>query len=295
MKSALPDEILLSVESFLLKNTGGNQQITEVIKLDGGCINDACTLITRDGKFFLKYNSSAAYTDMFEKEAAGLKTLAETKAIQVPDVLGFDKTENFTYLLLKHIEKGVAPKNFWVEFGTKLANLHQNTWLTFGLDYDNYIGSLVQTNQLHTDFYSFFISQRIEPQLKNARDKGAFSQSDMRYFDSLFKSLPDIIPAEKPSLLHGDLWSGNFMVTAEGTPCLFDPAVYYGHRESDIAMTKLFGGFNPDFYEAYNQAWPMEKGWQKRIDIFNLYPLLVHVNLFGGGYARQVLQIIRQF
>ena len=100
---------------------------------------------------------------------------------------------------------------------------------------------------------------------------------------------------EKPSLLHGDLWSGNFMVTADGLPCLIDPAVYYGHREADIAMTQLFGGFQPEFYQAYNRAWPMEKDWQKRLDIFNLYPLLVHVNLFGGGYASQVLRIIRQF
>jgi len=131
--------------------------------------------------------------------------------------------------------------------------------------------------------------------LKEARNKGEFSQSDTRYFNSLFKSLHNIIPMEKPSLLHGDLWSGNFMVTADGLPCLIDPAVYYGHREADIAMTQLFGGFQPEFYQAYNRAWPMEKDWQKRLDIFNLYPLLVHVNLFGGGYASQVLRIIRQF
>jgi fructosamine-3-kinase len=232
---------------------------------------------------------------MFEKEASGLKILAETKSIEIPEVISFAMTGKYAYLLLQYIETGISSRNFWIDFGTKLADLHQNTNKYFGLDHDNYIGLLVQKNDSHPDFFSFFISERIEPQLKEARNKGAFSHSETRYFDSLFNILHNIIPAEKPALIHGDLWSGNYMVTANGSPCLVDPAVYFGHREADIAMTQLFGGFHPDFYNAYNHAWPMEKDWQKRMDIFNLYPLLVHVNLFGGSYTRQVLQIIRQF
>ncbi len=290
-----PDELKSSVEQLLKGKSGSLVQIVETRSIGGGCINEAYSLKTTVGNYFVKYNSAAACPGMFEKEALGLKLLADTKTIAISEVIGYGEIGKLAYLLLQHIESGIPEHNFWSNFGRKLADLHRNTSEYFGLDHDNYIGSLAQSNKKHTDFYSFFIEQRIEPQLKEARNKGAFSLSDTRFFDSLFKSLHNIIPSEKPALVHGDLWSGNFMVNKYGSACLIDPAVYYGHRETDIAMTQLFGGFQPEFYHAYNQAWPMEKDWQKRMDIFNLYPLLVHVNLFGGGYAGQVLRIIRQF
>jgi fructosamine-3-kinase len=291
----LPDKLKKSVEDTLTSQFEKPVEIYEIRSIGGGCINEACSLKTNIGKYFIKYNSASAHPGMFEKEASGLKILADTKTIEIPEVIVATETNDFAYLVLQYLEIGASSRNFWIDFGTKLADLHRNTKEYFGLDHDNYIGSLVQKNNPHPDFFSFFISERIEPQLKEARNNGAFSQSDTRYFDSLFNILHNIIPAEKPALIHGDLWSGNYMVTANGSPCLIDPAVYYGHREADIAMTQLFGGFNPVFYSAYNEAWPMEKGWKKRMDIFNLYPLLVHLNLFGGSYARQVLQIIRQF
>lgn len=291
----LPEELKKSVESILADKFKNPVNISEILALGGGCINEAYSLKTNIGRYFVKYNSAFAYPKMFKNESAGLNLLADTKTIAIPKVINTTETDNYAYLILQYIETGVAAPNFWSDFGTKLADLHRNTNEYFGLDHDNYIGSLVQKNNVHPDFYSFFISQRIEPQLKEARNKGAFSQRETRYFDSLFNTLHNIIPYEKPALIHGDLWSGNFMVTSKGTPCLIDPAVYYGHRESDIAMTQLFGGFPQEFYHAYNKAWPMEKDWQKRLDIFNLYPLLVHVNLFGGSYSGQVLQIIRQF
>jgi protein-ribulosamine 3-kinase len=291
----LPNELKISVESTLAFKFEKPVEILEIRSIGGGCINEAYSLQTNIGKYFIKYNTASAYPGMFENEAAGLKILADTKAIEIPEVIDSAKTGEYAYLLLQYIETGISSRNFWIDFGTKLADLHRNTNDYFGLDHDNYIGSLVQKNSPKPDFFSFFISERIEPQLIEARNKGAISQSDTRYFDSLFNTLQNIIPVEKPSLLHGDLWSGNFIINKNGLPCLVDPAVYYGHREADIAMTQLFGGFQPEFYNAYNQAWPMEKAWQKRMDIFNLYPLLVHVNLFGGSYARQVLQIIRQF
>jgi protein-ribulosamine 3-kinase len=290
-----PDELKKSVEPLLSPKNGIPVHIKETIGIGGGCINEAYELKTTGGKYFIKYNSAATFPGMFEKEAAGLKILADTNSIDIPEVIGSGEAGNNAYILLQYIESGIPARNFWTDFGTRLADLHRNTSDYFGLMHDNYIGSLVQTNNPNPDFFNFFISQRIEPQLKSARNKGAFSQSDMRYFNSLFNTLHNILPVEKPALIHGDLWSGNFMVSATGSPCLIDPAAYYGHRESDIAMTQLFGGFQPDFYHAYNQAFPMEKEWQKRMDIFNLYPLLVHVNLFGGSYAGQVLRIIRQF
>lgn len=291
----LPDELKKEAERILSVKAGSIVKITGLNTTGGGCINETCVLSTTNGKFFIKYNSATAYPGIFETEAAGLQILSDTNTIEIPGVISYAESGSNAFLLLQYVESGIPGRNFWNAFGTKMADLHGNTSGYYGLDHDNYIGSMVQKNNFHTDFFSFFIAERIEPQLKEARNKGAFSLSETRYFDSLFNKLPEIIPPEKPALIHGDLWNGNYMITAKGSPCLVDPSVYYGHRESDIAMTRLFGGFHPDFYHAYNQAWPMEKDWQKRMDIFNLYPLLVHVNLFGGSYARQILQIIRQF
>lgn len=290
-----PVELKKSVEITLSVANNKPVLISGTSSIGGGCINEAYSLVTNTGKYFIKYNSSETFPGMFEKEAAGLHLLAGSNTIQTPEVIATGSLGEYPYLILEFIESGAPRNNFWSDFGTKLADLHQNTSEHFGLDHDNYIGSLIQINKKHADFIEFFIVERIEPQLEQARNKGEFSQSDTRYFHSLYKTLNNIIPPEKPALIHGDLWSGNFMATSDGSPCLVDPAVYYGHREADIAMTQLFGGFKPEFYAAYNQAWAMEKGWRERMDIFNLYPLLVHVNLFGGGYARQVLQIIRQF
>jgi len=291
----LPGELKKSVEATLSAQFKNPVEISEIRPVGGGCINEAYSLKTNAGKYFIKYNSAATFPGMFEKEAAGLKILAQTKTLEIPDVIWTAETGTYAYLLLQFIDTGAVGPDFWNDFGLKLADLHRNTAEYFGLDHHNYIGSLAQKNNPHSDFISFFVSERIEPQLEQTRNKGAFSQSETRYFDRLFNTLHNIMPKEKPSLLHGDLWSGNYMVTAGGSPCLIDPAVYFGHREADIAMTQLFGGFQPEFYQAYNLDWPMEKDWQKRMDIFNLYPLLVHVNLFGVSYARQVLQIIRQF
>ena len=290
-----PDVLKKSVESTLSTHFEKQVKISDIRSIGGGCINEASLLQTNIGRYFIKYNSASAYPGMFEKETTGLKILADTKTIEIPEIIGAAETGKYTYLLLQYIEDGVSSLNFWDNFGKKLADLHRNTNDSFGLDHDNYIGSLVQRNNPHPDFLSFFITQRIVPQLTEAFNKGAFTKSETRYFDSLFNTLHNIIPVEKPALIHGDLWSGNYIVNANGSPCLIDPSVYYGHREADIAMTKLFGGFQPEFYHAYNQAWPMDKDWQKRMNIFNLYPLLVHVNLFGGSYSGQVLQIIRQF
>ncbi len=291
----LPDELKINVESALSMKYRHKVQISEALVTGGGCINETYTLKTNENRFFIKFNSAAAFPGMFETEAVDLKILAQTRTIDTPEVICTGSTVDYAFLLLEFIESGAPELNFWEEFGRNLAGLHRHSAKSFGLDHDNFIGSLVQTNTEHPDFISFFISQRIEPQLKNARDKGAFSLADLRYFESLFHSLQNILPVEKPALIHGDLWSGNYVVTSFGSPCLVDPAISFGHRESDIAMTQLFGGFHPGFYHAYTHAWPMEKDWQKRMDIYNLYPLLVHVNLFGGGYAGQVLRIIRQF
>jgi fructosamine-3-kinase len=169
------------------------------------------------------------------------------------------------------------------------------TYHYFGLDHDNYIGSLPQYNSPRPAWVRFFIEQRIEIQLKTAIDNGRAEPSIVPVFERLYKLLPSIMPEEKPALLHGDLWINNLIENERGEPCLVDPAVYYGSREAEIAYTYLFGGFERGFFDVYDATYPLQPGFGERIDLYNLYPLLVHVNLFGGGYLQQVKEIVRRF
>ncbi|MBK5285164.1 MAG: fructosamine kinase family protein [Bacteroidia bacterium] len=152
-----------------------------------------------------------------------------------------------------------------------------------------------QSNSQKRTWAEFFISERLEKQIAFAKDLGVIDNSTIQQFNNLYKRLPELIPEEAPSLLHGDLWNGNFMTGNDGKAWLIDPAIYYGHREMDLAMTKLFGGFSEEFYSSYIESFPLQKGFTERIDIHNLYPLLVHVNLFGGGYLIEVKNILSRF
>ena len=180
--------------------------------------------------------------------------------------------------------------------GQRLASLHRCSSEFFGLDDDNYIGSLRQYNHPNSNWINFFIEQRLEVQVKLAINKWrCCPHGGQKKFESLYAKLPSLIASEKPSLVHGDLWSGNLITDDKGEPCLIDPAVYFGNREADLAMTRLFGGFNDEFYSAYEESFPLPQGSEKRIDLYNLYPLLVHVNLFGGSYVHSVEGILRAF
>ncbi|HOI32255.1 MAG TPA: fructosamine kinase family protein, partial [Bacteroidales bacterium] len=235
------------------------------------------------------------YPRMFELEAKGLNLLMNNNKIRVPSVIGTGEAGQTSFILLEHIETGFPDNNFWETFGEELAHLHRETNETFGLDHDNYIGSLPQSNAPTTDWSDFFIAHRLKPQLKLAAAKNLLNSKILNDFEKLFYRLAELFPREVPALLHGDLWSGNFLCDSNQKPVLIDPAVYYGHREMDLAMSKLFGGFSPRFYESYHSAFPHEAGWQERVDLCNLYPLLVHVNLFGGGYVGQLQSSLNRF
>ncbi|MFN2396561.1 MAG: fructosamine kinase family protein [Bacteroidales bacterium] len=192
------------------------------------------------------------------------------------------------------MESAPEKDSYWQDFGTSLARLHKHSADHFGLDHDNYIGSLEQFNDPHENWIEFFISQRLEIQVKMARDQGLMDTNSARRFEKLYHSLSDFFPEEKPSLIHGDLWSGNYMTNSQGKACIIDPAVYYGHRLMDIGMSKLFGGFAPAFYESYHSEFPMENNWRQAIEVANLYPLMVHVNLFGAGYLGGVMDVLKR-
>lgn len=232
---------------------------------------------------------------MFAAEAKGLKLLHNAGAIHIPEVVTEGLAGPWQFLVLEFVEERHQSRTYWTDLGQQLASLHRHTSATFGLDHDNYIGSLPQRNTPAEKWIDFFITQRLEVQVKLAIDHGKLGAETVRLFGMLYRKLGELLPEEKPSLLHGDLWSGNLITNAEGKPCLIDPAVYYGHREAEIAFTTLFGGFSAHFYHSYHEAFALQPGYAGRCDIYNLYPLMVHVNLFGGGYASQVVSILRQW
>jgi protein-ribulosamine 3-kinase len=288
----IPPEISQYLTSWFQQEISPSTRIISSVALGGGSINEAYHVETSHGHFFLKFNLAKRYPGMFAAEASGLAILKNTECIQVPNVIHNSDTGEYSFLLLDFIRSRLPGADFWHLFGQQLARLHQKTSPDFGLDHDNYIGSLRQSNNHHLRWTDFLVEERIQPQVKMAFDGRLLDNHDLRRLELLYKKLPEILSVEPPSLIHGDLWSGNYMVDADGNPCIIDPAVYYGHREMDIAMSRLFGGFSPEFYRSYNEEYPMEKGWEKRVELNQLYPLLVHVNLFGGGYSRQVRQIL---
>lgn len=292
----LPEPIKKSVIEFLSnRKPDTSVEIHAAQPVSGGSINSAYRLETSLGDYFLKYNHAGRYPGMFEKEARGLMLLREPDVISVPEVLLAGEAEEQAYLLMDYVDSAREASDLWDDFGENLAALHTVKSQQFGLDHDNYMGSLYQHNNLHDDWTEFFIVERLERQVKLAREDGNLGRSDVSGFERLYRRLDEIFPPVEPSLIHGDLWSGNFMTDATGHACLIDPAVYFGHPEIDIAMSTLFGGFSGRFYEAYNRHNPLEKGWRDRLDIYNLYPLMVHVNLFGGGYLNSVQRVLRRF
>jgi protein-ribulosamine 3-kinase len=286
--------IKIKVEEILSKKLSRKVLISEMIPLGGGCINECYKVRTSVGQFFIKVNDGKKFPAMFEAEEKGLRLLGDAVHGIVPEVIA-SVNEDEMILVLEWIEQAEPSKNFWDDFARKLASIHRHTAENYGLNHDNYMGSLPQSNKETADWISFFILQRIEPQLKKAIDEGRMPKEIHRSFDNLFALLPGIFPPGKPSLLHGDLWSGNFMRGNNGQVRLVDPAVYFGHREMDLSMTKLFGGFDRKFYDFYNEYFPLEPGFEGRVPIYNLYPLLIHVNLFGGHYGAQVIEILKEF
>lgn len=273
--------------------------IVESKRVSGGSINNAVKIETRQKSYFMKWNSDSQAEDMFNKEAKGLHLLEDAGTdLLIPKIMGtgYDEQSGICYLVMEYLEQDRSgSKNQSAQkFGYNLAQLHQNSNEQFGLDYDNYIGSLPQKNTFRDDWISFFVEMRLEPLVQKAIDAGLLSGSDQAQFSTLYPMLPDIMPNEKPALLHGDLWSGNYFYCGQGKTAIYDPAVYYGHREIELAFTRLFGGFSADFYKAYEESFPLEPGFNDRYQYYNLYPLLVHVNLFGGSYVGQVRSIIKK-
>lgn len=282
-------------EAVLKKELGVPVKVNSTTFKSGGCINNAIKLTTSEGDFFLKWQSEIP-EDMFQKEAKGLKLLTDAGSIKIPNVIAYGKMEGKHYLLMENIESAPPSNNYWENFGEALATMHQNnTSKKYGLDHDNYIGKLPQPNDEYGDWIDFFVQQRLEFQLKLAMENRLVSNDFIDRYRKFYELLPDLLPVDQPALLHGDMWSGNVMVGNDGEVCLIDPAVYYGHREIELAFTQMFGGLGDEFYSAYRATFPLEPGFEERVEIYNIYPHMVHANLFGASYLNGVESVLRRY
>ena len=267
--------------------------IANTQSVSGGCINQGYQVRGENAVYFVKIND-ASQVEMFAAEALGLKQMYVTQTITVPQAICWGTAGNSSYIVLQWLDLARGSNQSWTEMGRQLAAMHrQGINQEFGWEQNNTIGSTPQINYWMDNWADFFAEQRIGYQLKLAkRNGGSFPQTN-QIVDAVKQKLINHQP--QPSLVHGDLWSGNAAIAADGSPVIFDPAAYYGDRETDLAMTELFGGFPTAFYHGYKEAWELDSGYRQRKSIYNLYHVLNHFNLFGGGYANQAKRIIQSF
>jgi len=263
--------------------------------ISGGDISNAYFLGTSKNNYFLKVNSSKNGLDMFQAEMIGLNTINQTKAIKTPQIFKCGNYQKYAYLLMEYIEVRTPSENDFESLGNQLALLHKFSGNEFGFNENNFIGSLSQSNRKHKNWTDFYLEERILPQLQLALSRNFLSKADIPSPKNMHDICKNFFKNIKPSLLHGDLWGGNYLISTNGTPYLIDPAVYYGDHEMDIAMSKLFGGFGKSFYTAYNAHFHLDHLSNAKIELYQLYYLLVHLNLFGTSYFISVKKILSKY
>ena len=282
------------IEAAIAEATGESMHIGHPRTVGGGSINAAYEIGGGSRHYFVKLNSSD-HADMFAAEAEGLREMATTRTLRIPEPVCWGTAGTQTWIVMEYLSLGGGGSAAQRALGAGLAAMHRQTQTEFGWHRDNTIGSTPQPNGRLPDWVEFLRERRLGFQLRLAGRNGA-PDGLLRQGEELLAQLQlfftDYRPG--PSLLHGDLWSGNFAITSGGEPAIFDPAVYYGDREADLAMTELFGGFSADFYGAYEATWPLDSGYKVRKKLYNLYHILNHYNLFGGGYATQADHMISQ-
>ncbi len=273
------------IDAQISQTTGEKFQTQQRQSVGGGCINQGYSLSDGARTYFVKLNQ-ASRVNMFEAEALGLQQMYDTATIRVPQPICFGITGNSCYIVLEWLEMGGGNRKSSEDMGRKLAQMHKKSLgQRFGWDMNNTIGSTTQINTWTEDWVEFFTQHRLGYQFELAKRRGgSFPQAD-----DLLAAIPQLLAEHEvqPSLVHGDLWGGNAGFTDLGEPVIFDPATYYGDREVDIAMTEVFGGFSSAFYQGYNDEFPLDDGYEQRKNLYNLYHILNHFNLFGGGYGSQ--------
>lgn len=284
--------IWTEIQHHISQLTGREFVVGDRKSVGGGSINQAYQISDDPQHYFVKLNQ-ASKVAMFEAEAAGLKEIHDSQSIRVPQPLGWGTAEGQSYIILEWIPLGHGNAQAWFEMGQQLAKMHHRSHdLGFGWHQNNTIGDTPQPNHWTESWGDFFAEQRIGYQVELAQRHGGHFRQSETLIDKIPSLLANHHPA--PSLVHGDLWSGNATFSQAGEPIILDPATYYGDREVDIAMSELFGGFPQAFYQGYQEMWPLADGYQQRKILYNLYHILNHFNLFGGGYASQAQRMIEQ-
>ena len=288
------------LKEVLRAKYGSSITVTGKTPVSGGDINRAYTLLLSDGSILFMKANRRENGDFFRAEAEGLEAMKRTGAVNVPDVIGGGEDRNESFLLLEHVAEGRRTRGSSEKLGRGLAEMHMYNTSSFtesgkyGFRHDNYIGAGFQCNTPGNKWSEFFINRRLRPQFEKAASywDADFRKCIERFLDKAERYLEE---PDRPSLLHGDLWAGNYMIDTDGEPWLIDPAVYVGHREADLAMTELFGGFDRSFYDAYRESAGIDPYYSDRRDIYNLYHLLNHLNLFGGSYLYSVKSVVSRY
>lgn len=281
------------IDKILFNSFGEIPASIQLKLVAAGNVNQGVLVDSSVGRFFLKTNFEDS-PDIFEKEAEGLRLLKANTSLTVPEVHAFGREGDHNFLLIEWLESARQGTRYAEDLGMGLAELHMATQKRFGLSHDNFIASLAQKNTPLEDWTDFFTNCRLEPLVGQAYFEGLIDLDFLRKFKKIYQKLEGVFPKEKPALLHGDLWTGNVITDGKGNPALIDPAVYFGHREMDLAFSRLFGGFSEKFYARYEEVFPLEPGFGERVAIYNLYPLLVHLLLFGHSYLPPIQATVRR-
>lgn len=296
--------LVSAVEDAIAWAVGGVVRLTDVRSLGGGCINAAAAITTSAGPFFVKWNARPL-PHMFAREAEGLARLAESGApLRIPRPVAHRPVDGDVpgFLVTELLEPGRRGSDFDVRLGEGLAAMHRagpsaDEGARYGFPHDNYCGSTPQPNGWMTRWVDFYRERRLGHQLRLAVEGPGVPSGDRRAYERMLERLDDLLADDdaRPALIHGDLWSGNLHVAPDGQPALIDPAAYFGHREAELGMMALFGGFSPRVWAAYEAAWPLAPGWRDRLPLYELYHVMNHYNLFGGGYGAQAFRIARRY
>lgn len=289
--------ILGIIQSVLSEKYNADIEIKSEVSLGGGCINNASRLETSAGMFFLKWNSHCT-PDVFIREAEGLQELrkVDNPFLKIPEVILARKAGSEPgFILLEYLYPPSSGHADDKNLGRGLATIHLYSSEQYGFYHDNYCGTTSQMNRWNSDWVDFFGQQRLQYLITLLNDRGDFSPTELTLFEKLIRKLPELIPDEtSPSLIHGDLWSGNYMHTSSG-PALIDPAVYYADREMEMGIMTMFGGFSGRFWDGYSEIYPLRPDWEDRNQLYQLYHILNHYYLFGGGYRQQAVSVARRY
>lgn len=261
----------------------------------GGSISSAYLLKSESKNYFLKVNPEPFALNMFHTEQKGLEAIEKSNTISVPHVYLADQFKSHAFLLMDFVESKQPSSDDFRRLGNRLAAMHQHKARQFGFDIDNYIGKLPQSNNKHNNWSEFYWGERILPQLKMSLDKGLLRKNEIPSEDKALSVFSRLLRNPEPSLIHGDLWGGNYLIASSGEPFLIDPATYFGDPMVDIAMSKLFGGFGSEFYNVYHEITLKSENYQEQIDLYQLYFLLVHLNLFESGYYSGTSRILKKY